>query len=88
MSSNVPIFLSIMNKFHNSIIDFDRPTLDIAFGGKIKIVNFLSNLIFRWYLSEVDVKYTVITTLVSKKKAFYLFDLAICYFWVANQLCT
>ena len=67
MSSNVPIFLSIMNKFHNSIIDFDRPTLDIAFGGKIKIVNFLSNLIFRWYLIEVDLKYTVITTLITFK---------------------
>ena len=63
MGFNVPILLSIVTKFHNSIIDFNRPTLNIAFGGKMKIVNFFSNLIFRWYLSEVDVKYTVITTL-------------------------
>ena len=46
MGSNVPIFLSIMNKFHNSIIDFDRPTSIIAFGGKIKIVNFFKQLDF------------------------------------------
>ena len=46
MSSNVPIFLSIVNKFHNSIIDFDRPTLNIAFGGKMKIVNFFQQLDF------------------------------------------
>ena len=67
MGSNVPIFLIIMNQFHTSIIDFDRPTSNIAFGGKIKIVNFLSNLIFRWYLIEVDLKYTVITTLITFK---------------------
>ena len=46
MGSNVPIFLSIVNKFHNSIIGFDRPTLNIAFGGKIKIVNFFKQLDF------------------------------------------
>ena len=46
MGSNVPIFLSIVNKFHNSIIDFDRPTSIIAFGGKIKIVNFFKQLDF------------------------------------------
>ena len=40
MGFNVPILLSIVTKFHNSIIDFDRPTLNIAFGGKMKIVNF------------------------------------------------
>ena len=60
------IFLSIMNQFHTSIIEVDRPTSNIAFGGKIKIVNFFNNLIFRWYLIEVDVKYTVITTLEFK----------------------
>ena len=63
MGSNVPIFLSIVNKFHYSIINFDRPTSIIAFGGKIKIVAFLSNLIFRWYPSKMVVKYTIITTL-------------------------
>ena len=63
MGSDVPIFLSIMNQFHTSVIEVDRPTSNIAFGRKIKIVNFFSNLIFRWYLIEVDVKYTVITTL-------------------------
>ena len=46
VSSNVPIFLSIVNKFYNSIIDFERPTLNIAFGGKIKIVNFFKQLDF------------------------------------------
>ena len=66
MGSNVPIFLSIVNKFHHFIINFDRPTSIIAFGGKMKIATFLSNLIFRWYPSKLVVKYTVITTLVIK----------------------
>ena len=64
MGSNVPIFLSIVTKFHYFIINSDRPTSIIAFGGKIKIAIFLSNLIFRWYPSKMVVKYTVITTLV------------------------
>ena len=46
MGYYVPIFLSVVNKFHNSIIDFDRPTSIIAFGGKIKIVNFFKQLDF------------------------------------------
>ena len=46
MGFNVPILLGIVTKFHNSIIDFDRPTLNIAFGGKIKIVNFFKQLDF------------------------------------------
>ena len=46
MGSKVPILLSIVNKFHNFIIDFDRPTSNIAFGGKMKIVNFFQQLDF------------------------------------------
>ena len=46
MGFDVPILLSIVTKFHNSIIDFDRPTLNIAFGGKMKIVNFFQQLDF------------------------------------------
>ena len=46
MRSNVPIFLSIVIKFYNSVIDFDRPTSNIAFGGKMKIVNFFKQLDF------------------------------------------
>ena len=46
MGSYVPILLSIVNKFQNSIIDFDRPTSNIAFGGKMKIVNFFQQLDF------------------------------------------
>ena len=46
MGSNVPIFISIVNKFHNCIIDFDRPTSIIAFGGKIKIATFFKQLDF------------------------------------------
>ena len=46
MGFNVPILLSIVTKFHNSIIDFDRPTSIIAFGGKMKIVTFF-NMIHR-----------------------------------------
>ena len=42
MGSNVPIFLSIVNKFHHFITNFDRPTSIIAFGGKMKIVIFLN----------------------------------------------
>ena len=34
MGSNVPIFLSIVNKFHHFITNFNRPTSIIAFGGK------------------------------------------------------
>ena len=56
--------LSIVNKFHYFITNFDRPTSIITFGGKIKIVTFLSNLIFRWYPSKLVVKYTIINTLV------------------------
>ena len=44
MGSNVPIFLSIVNKFHYFIMNFDRPTSIIAFGGKMK------QLFFRWQL--------------------------------------
>ena len=44
--SNVPIFLSIVNKFHHFIMNFDRPTSIIAFGGKIKIVTFFKQLDF------------------------------------------
>ena len=47
MGSNVPIFLSIVNKFHNFITNFDRATSIIAFGGKIKIVNFFKQLDFQ-----------------------------------------
>ena len=46
MGWNVPILLSIVTKFQNFIIDFDRPTFSIAFGGKIKIVNFFKQLDF------------------------------------------
>ena len=46
MGSNVPIFVSIMNKFHHFITNFDRPTSIIAFGGKIKIVTFFKQLDF------------------------------------------
>ena len=46
MGSEVPIFLSIMNQFHTSIIEVDRPTSNIAFGGKIKIMNFFQQLDF------------------------------------------
>ena len=46
MGSNVPIFLSIVTKFHHFITNFDRPTSIIAFGGKIKIVNFFKQLDF------------------------------------------
>ena len=42
MGFNVPILLSIVTKFHNSIIYFDSPTLNIAFGKKMKIGNFFS----------------------------------------------
>ena len=41
MGSNVPIFLSIVNKFHYFIMNFDRPTSIIAFGGKMKQLFFL-----------------------------------------------
>ena len=58
MVSNVPYFFSIVNKFQHFIINFDRPTSIIAFGGKIKIATFLSNLIFGWYPSKMVVKYT------------------------------
>ena len=64
MGFNVPIFLSIVNKFHHFIANYDKRTSIIAFGRKIKIVTFLSNLIFRWYPSKMVVKYTVITTLI------------------------
>ena len=37
MGSNVPIFISIENNSHNSIIDFDRLTSNIAFGRKLKL---------------------------------------------------
>ena len=47
MGSNVPIFLSIVNKFHYFIMNFDRPTSIIAFGGKMKIVTFFKQLDFQ-----------------------------------------
>ena len=46
MGSNVPIFVSIMNKFYHFITNSDRPTSIIAFGGKMKIVTFFKQLDF------------------------------------------
>ena len=46
MGSNVPIFPSIVNKFHHFITNFDSPTSIIAFGGKMKIVTFFKQLDF------------------------------------------
>ena len=46
MGSNVPIFPSIVNKFHHFFMNFDSSTSIIAFGGKMKIVTFLKQLDF------------------------------------------
>ena len=47
MGSNVPIFLSIVNKFHHFFMKFDSSTSIIAFGGKMKIVTFFKQLDFQ-----------------------------------------